>query len=167
MVLATLGSAGQSKRIISAVSSYQFFNRESIGLGLESSLYQRWDSLNFKHQLQVSLQGQMFLDQPGNEERYYGLITDFHFCTKFVALGGQFRTIFQDNRQRYEIGPSLKLGYKYLWIAYFWSGWNFANNPFKHHRNELPIEFKNGEHNVRLVLSIPIIKCKRQIKQRS
>jgi len=162
MILGHLTSVGQSERIVSAMGSYQFFDRQAISLGLELSRNQRWENLKFIHQVQVSFQGQVFLDKPdGDEENYYGLITDFFFCTKFVGIGGQFRLIFQDNRQRYDFGPSFKVGYKYFWIIYNWSGWNYGNNPFKHHGDEPPIDFTNGEHNIRLLLSIPIIKSKK------
>ncbi len=162
LVLETLASTGQSKRSLSAIASYQFFDRQAISLGVESSYNQRWENLKLKHQVQVSLQGQMFLDEPNvYEEKYYGLITDFFFCTRFFGLGGQFRVIFQDIRQRYEFSPSFKAGHKNFWIVYTWSGWNFGNNPFKYHRAEPPIEFSNGKQNIRLLLSIPMVKSKK------
>lgn len=160
-MIANLTLVGQSKRTISAIGAYQFFDLQALSFGLEYEREQRWENLKFDHQIQMSLQGQFFLNQTeADQSKYYGLINDVHVCTKFFGLGGQFRIIFQDNRQRYEFGPSFKLGYKYVWIIYTWSGYNFGNNPFKHHRDEPPIEFNNGDHNIRLLLSIPLVKLK-------
>ena len=161
LTLAALAVVGQSKKTIAPIGTYQFFELEAISVGLEYQIDKRWENLNFDHQVQMSLQGQFFLNQTDtDQDKYYGVINDVHFCTKFFGLGGQFRIIFQDNRQRYEFGPSFKLGYKYVWLNYVWSGYNFGNNPFKHHRDVPPIEFHNGDHNIRLILSIPVLKLK-------
>lgn len=160
ILFSTLSSFGQKNGEVSLLGSYQFYDQQLMAFGGEYSHKGKWPKLNFDYRYQLSARGLLFLDQANTAGgKYYGVREEVYICTKFVGLGFQNRILFQGMRQRYEIGPSVKLGCKWIWLEYTMS-FEVANNPWSHHRELSPMEFEKGLHNLNVRLSIPIFKIK-------
>jgi len=116
-----------------------------------------WPKLNFDSQTQAALRGYWFLAD-FDDGNIFGIRSTIYWSIEHVGLGVSSRILFQNQLNRLDVGPAVKIGYKFIWLEY---SWDFLsdNNVFKD--EDLPvIGFKNQEHNVNLTLSIPIVKRK-------
>ena len=160
LLFSVLSLSAQKNRKLSLLASYQPYDLQILSFGADYGSVAEWPKLNFEYRYHTSISGQFYLNQTDNGDGdYYGLRQYLYAQTNYVGLGLQTRIIFQGNRQRYEVGPSLKIGYKWIWLEYT-ASFEVANNPWRHQFDLSPMEFENGLHNLNLAIIIPIIKFK-------
>lgn len=149
---------GQRDRRIDILGSYQPYDLQIASLGVVYGSNLSWPFPSLKLRLEGGLRGQWYLDHPSLEEGdYYGFRYDVYFTKKFVGLGFQNRMVFHDGRSRYEVGPTIKAGYKFIWLEYT-ASFMLGDHPFDIYTEDPNLPLSAGIHNVNLIISIPILK---------
>ncbi|NEN25241.1 hypothetical protein G3O08_17225 [Cryomorpha ignava] len=154
----SLKGFSQKDRQLSLIGSYQVYNRQAVSFGAEYQKKADWAKVNFDSYLAGSLRGIFYFKDPElANEKIFGIQSSTYWSNKYFGVGVDGRLLFQDNRQRVDLGPAVKIGYKFFWLEYS-ANFLLGNNPFTND-NTLPvIEFNSMEHNLSIVLSIPILK---------
>lgn len=157
-LILSIKSFSQRDREIFLSGSYQFYDREAVSFGVGTEVNTVWPELSFKSTIESSLRGVMFLNQPGDKE-VYGLQSKMILSTKYVGIGLDTRLLFQDNLSRFDAGPEIRVGYKFVWLEYA-PIFLVNNNLFRSNSDTETMDFDNVEHNINITLSIPIVRMK-------
>jgi hypothetical protein len=158
LFISSLETYSQRYRTISLLGSYQLFDQQAVSFGAEYQINAIWPKVNFESYVEIKLRGNMFFTDSGIEN-IFGIRSTVYWSNKFAGVGLDSRLILQDKRHRADIGPAIKIGYKYIWLEYslnYLIGNNFLNGD----SDLSTIEFNEFEHNLNLTLSIPIIRIK-------
>lgn len=155
-LLFSLTGFSQNNREIFLQGSYQFYDAHAISIGVGTKTEAIWPKLNFDSFIETSLDGILFLNQPDNQD-IYGIQTGLSLSSKFVGVGIDFRLLLQENLSRFDCGPAIKVGYKFIWLGYRPS-FLIYNNFFKNNSDTVTMDFDTVEHNIYLTVSIPIVK---------
>jgi len=144
---------------LSIVGAYQFYDKQSLSLGVEYKAKTIWPKVNFESFYESELLGEWFLTDP-SVDNIFAIDSKLYWATKYVGIGYDLRLIFQGDLQRLDFGPALKIGYKFVWLEY---SVNFlmSNNFINYDADKPTIDFENMEQSLNLTLSIPIIKFKK------
>lgn len=103
-----------------------------------------------------SLYVETYINNPSINKIYaIGYRVDFGF--NFIRIGYNARFLFQGKSTRSDLGPLIKLGYRYVWLEYS-IHFGIGDNYFaQEDREKIPL---NNENNIKMVFTIPIINRK-------
>lgn len=134
-------------------ASYQFYDEQSIYLGINHHKFDAFKLFQKPIIMSPSLYVETYTNDPSLNNVYaIGYRVDFGF--NFLRIGYNARFLFQGKSTRSDLGPLLKLGYRYVWVEYsihFKMGDNFFADQ---DRAKIPL---SNENNIKLVVTIPII----------
>lgn len=158
LLLLSIQSHAQKDWQLALYGSYQFHDRQALSFGVGFSKKLTWPKLKFEHYTEGSLRTFLFLNAK-EEDKIYGLRYTAYWTSKYAGIGLDGRLIRQADLRRLDMGPALKIGYKYIWLEYS-ACILIADNLFNTDADLPAIAFDRVEHTINVTLSVPIITRK-------
>lgn len=148
----------QDTKRIGVIGAYQFLDYQSFDIGVSSNSKVGWPKTKIESRYESILRAQFFRDKRlNNEGKATGIRGDFYWKTKYFGAGFSSRFVFNDPVNVYDFGPTVKIGYKYLWVEFV----AYIDSPLLPEKYNGRTGFENGVYNINLTFSYPIIKLKR------
>ena len=153
-----ISSFAQENAKFGLVGSYQQFNQPAVSFGILFQSEAQWPKLNFKSNYESKLRGHYYFNNTSND-KIIGFRCSFYRSTKYIGIGFDGMHLFQGKSHRLDIGPAIKVGYKYFWLEYSVT-FSLGDNIYTNNPNLNPVNINRVNHNLGICITVPLIDLK-------
>ncbi len=153
IIFLLLSLEGFTQTTINITASYQPYEKQSIYLGVLIHSKLIWPDIKRDLYYFSTYYGEKYIADP-DFKNIYAIGGSFLVGGEYVYLGFNERIVFQEKSNRVDFGPTIRLGYKYVWLEMS-RQFNTIDNLFSETVTE-KVGLDNFEDNFKIVITIPI-----------